>query len=225
MKRFLIIIVTLVIVITAIGVGLHSWSHSNNRRINISRLNVSVLGNKKLDMKHVKDFNVKVRTAKVVFENAEKSSIVLKNIASKQYIINQDDDSVEIVEKNSDKHQIEIGESPIIIIKTNHDLNNIKVNQLNGTLKFKNITVDKIDINHSNGTTLSDGLALIDGGTLTKKNGKTELDGLEDIGLKVALKNGNFKLNGVKKDNHYNDHKEDQLVIKSNNGQVIVHEK
>lgn len=114
-------------------------------------------------------------------------------------------------------------------INTNRrmNVNDFSINRLtvNGTLNLKNLEVQNLELDHQNGSTIADNLKIDDRGTITKKNGKTSLDGVDVNGLSVSIKNGGFTLNGVKKissNKTYNDHKNHQLKINSGSGQVFV---
>ncbi|WP_057766948.1 hypothetical protein [Companilactobacillus tucceti] len=222
MLKGLIIIVALVLII----LGLVMWTTNTNRRMNINDFSISRLTDRKYALSsNLDSISVTTRTSKVKIVSGDALKLSLKNVSDDQYKVINDNHKLTIVQKNSSTHNLEIGKSSEITITVPDNLKRIKINQLNGTLNLKDLEVENLAIDHQNGSTIADNLKIDDRGTITKKNGKTSLDGVNVNGLSVSIKNGGFTLNGVKKissNKTYNDHKNHQLKINSGSGQVVV---
>lgn len=195
-------------------------------RFNLNQFSVEKLANSEITVNDetLKNIKLDVRTAKVTFKQGNKAEIRFLNVSNKQFRITQKN-GLSIIQNKSSQHQIEFGKTAEIEIITPKNISKLEIHQLNGTLNLKNIVVDKVLINHVNGTTFASNLTIVKSGTIDKKNGSTTLNKIEVPGLKVKVKTGSFKLDGVTKANSsetYDDGKPNQLQINSNTGQVKV---
>lgn len=218
------ILIVVVVLVVGIG-GFVGWANQSGHLVNVNTLSVNKLTNDDINMSELEQVRLNVRTAKVTIEKSDTDSISLQNIVSKNFKISKDNSSINIRQKGSDKHQLEIGKSPVIVIRIKQGLNTVNIHQRNGTLRFNDVAVKDMKVTHVNGSTIADGLSVTHSGEITKKNGKTDLDNLTIPGLAVSVKNGTFKLNGTKKSNSYSDNKANQLSIVSGNGQVGINTK
>ncbi|WP_125568202.1 hypothetical protein [Companilactobacillus insicii] len=225
MKRILVVCVFVIAICVVIALSGISILNTSDKRLNVNEMSISKLKDKTINIDDLKKIDVKIRSAKIIVKKSNSNSVSLKNISLNDYEISSHSGRLRISQKENEKHKLEIGKSTIIVINVKNDLNSIDINQLNGTLQFNNIVVNRMSINHSNGSTISDGLRLVDNGSIKKKNGKVELNNLIVDGLSVSVKNGSFKLNGKKEKNNYDDNKHNQLLIKNDNGQIMVNKK
>lgn len=225
MKRILVVCVFVIAICVVIALSGISILNTSDKRLNVNEMSISKLKDKTINIDDLKKIDVKIRSAKIIVKKSNSNSVSLKNISLNDYEISSHSGRLRISQKENEKHKLEIGKSTIIVINVKNDLNSIDINQLNGTLQFNNIVVNRMSINHSNGSTISDGLRLVDNGSIKKKNGKVELNNLIVDGLSVSVKNGSFKLNGKKEKNNYDDNKHNQLLIKNDNVQIMVNKK
>lgn len=225
MKKVLVVCVFIIVICVVIVVSGISILNTSDKRVNVNEMSISKLQDKTINIDDLKKIDVKIRSAKIVIKKSNSNSASLKNISLNDYKINSDSGRLRISQKENEKHKLEIGKSTIIVINVKSDLNSIDINQLNGTLQFNNIVTNLMNVNHSNGSTISNGLRIVNNGSIKKKNGKVELNNLVVDGLSVSVKNGAFKLNGKKEKNNYDNNKHNQLLIKNDNGQILVNKK
>lgn len=219
--------ILLVVIVLSVLIGGAAWGiTASGHRVNVNQMSVAKLEDKTVKLSPgLNELSIKVRTAVVQIKQGSALSLKTENAVTGEYEIHQTGEKLTLTQSHANDHQLEFGRSATITITVPKKLANIHVEQLNGTLRMENVTVGTLMINHLNGTTLMDSVTIVHDGTLTKKNGTTDLKQMTLPGLKMELTNGQGKLNGKKVAGNakvYSDNQADQLVIKSGNGQVSV---
>lgn len=219
MKKLIWVILSLIVVL---GIGA-TVMNIGNFRVNMSNFSVEKLIDQKtnLETENIKNLDVNIQNAKVEVRTGSRSQVEFKNVTKGQFKVSQQTGTVKIKQTNLGTR---LGKASEIIITVPQKIDNLTISHVSGTLKLTGLTIEHLDINHKNGTTvISD--SHLDSGIINKKNGSTTLKQVEVPGLKVSVKTGNFKLNGVTKahgNQTYDDEQAKQLIIKSNTGQVEV---
>ena len=222
MKRFILIVVAILVALALIITSLTVWLRSGNKRLVVNDFRLEQLEQEKLNIDNLTKVKLALRSAKVVVKQAPEAGVILQNYVPSQFDIQQHGESLTITQKNSKQRKWEIGEYTTIVLMVKEDLTNLNIQQLNGTLRLENIATDTLNIAHDNGTTLLQKVTVKEQGTIEKKNGTTTLNNLIAPGLRVSVKTGTFTLNDVKEKNNYDDQQPKQLRITSGTGQVVV---
>lgn len=225
MKKFLIGLLILIIFVTIVISGLILWANTTHQRLTLNPLRTTPLSTQTIPLDHdPQSLNFNLRTAVLVIKSGNRNQLQLTNIATHQFQIDRSPDTLDVQQTNATQPQIELGRSTVIILTMTHPhrLNRVTINQLNGTLKLMDLTTHHLNIHHHNGTTLARHLTVTTGGEITKDNGSTTLHQLSSDGLRVAVKTGQFKLNGTKQRNHFVRAGQHPLTLTSGSGQVRI---
>lgn len=227
MKNGLLWGISIVGVIILIVVAVVGWAMTTNKRVDVNSFSVTNLTNTSQTItNNTKEVKINARTAFIQIQSGDEPKVIFQNVGESQYQVTQKQGVLEISQAASHSHHLEIGRSAMIkVIVPRETLVDLTVAQLNGTLKLTDLSVKQLNINHHNGTTIAKRLTVLNGGAIEKDNGKTELNQLTTPGVRVAVKNGQFKLNGERKagsGDTYSDDANHQLKINSKTGQVRV---
>ena len=196
MKKFILLVLCIVIVIGLVLGGITFWAVKTKKRINLNTMAASSLTTKQVALTTPKRIDISVRTAKIQIKTGVNTQLQLTNVSRDQYQVTKQAGVLRISEGNSQNHQLEIGKSPVITLTMPKEtLNSLKINQLNGTLKLNDLVIDQLLVHHHNGTTLIKNLTLNDDSEIIKDNGETTINHLTVSGLKVNVKTGQVAIN------------------------------
>ncbi|AKP64312.1 DUF4097 family beta strand repeat-containing protein [Levilactobacillus koreensis] len=228
MKKFPLGLLLVIILLIVLGGGLIAWANTTHRRIDVTNFTAKSLATKTISLAdNPRQLTFDLRTAVLVIQPGSTTTLTLDHVTADQFQIDYSNDSLTVNQKDAQQHHLEIGKSAVLTLTVAHPttLKALTITQLNGTLKLNGLTVNRLAIDHTNGTTLANHLTVTGNGQLTKKNGATTLNDLTTDGLHVAVKTGQFKLNGAKKagsGQSYHELGQHPLTISSGSGQVQI---
>lgn len=222
MKKLFWLLLAIVIILGTLVL----WLTTSNRRFNVStgRLSQLTTQNRSFDTQP-QTVHLVLRTAQLKIKSGNHYQLTARHVSSDQFKLTHSNGVLSITEANAKHHQLEIGKTPVLTLTVPTKVEQLTVDQLNGTLALNDLTVGMLTLHHHNGTTKATNLTVTRGGELIKQNGRTDLRRLTSDGLSIAIKTGQFKLNGIKRASNqqtYTQAGNHPLTIKSGTGQVRV---